>query len=72
MARTCRTEKFSQAAGPKSLNTCQNPKLSQPTKTLKLKALSKTDCVSSGDKYCHQLVYIRNFIVLFVYPFLSQ
>jgi hypothetical protein len=63
--RTCRTEKISQAAGPKSLKTCQNAKLSQPTKTLNPKDLSRPENVSSGDKYCHQLVNITKYIVLF-------
>ena len=56
MARTCQTEKFSQAARTQILKISQtarlsqNEKFSQATKTLNLKALSKTDCVSSGDR----------------------
>jgi hypothetical protein len=49
-AKTCQTRKLKIPKTFQISLLCRAPKLSQATKTLKLKALSKTDCVSSGDR----------------------
>ena len=51
MARTYQAEKYYQTAPNQTFKNLSKPKTFQASKTFNLKAFSKTDCVSSGDKY---------------------